>query len=121
MNFSIRLKALRENKGLSQAQLAHELNVGVGSVGMWESTQRTPPAKKLQTIANYFDVSVDYLLGREEKSLIERPPYEVTDKPLIDLMKLFEIMTEIQKAQVLGFAIGLLEQSGINVKSVLGY
>lgn len=65
MNFSIRLKELREQKGLSQAQLAKELNVGIGSVGMWESTLRTPPAKRLQAIANYFGVSVDYLLGRD--------------------------------------------------------
>lgn len=65
MSFSIRLKELREKKGLSQAQLAKDLNVGVGSVGMWESTQRTPPAKRLQLIAEYFDVTVDYLLGRD--------------------------------------------------------
>lgn len=65
MNFSLRLKELREKKHLSQKQLAIELGVGVGSVGMWESSERIPPAKRLQTIANYFGVSVDYLLGRE--------------------------------------------------------
>lgn len=62
MSFALKLKELREEKGLSQAQLARELNVGIGSVGMWESTQRTPPAKKLQYIANYFGVTVDELL-----------------------------------------------------------
>lgn len=65
MNFSLRLKELREKKHLSQKQLAIELGVGVGSVGMWESSERVPPAKRLQTIANYFGVSVDYLLGRD--------------------------------------------------------
>ncbi len=67
MSFALRLKELREKKGFSQAQLASKLNVGIGSVGMWESTQRTPPAKRLNQIADFFGVSVDYLLGREEK------------------------------------------------------
>ncbi len=62
MSFALKLKELREEKGLSQAQLARELNVGIGSVGMWESTQRTPPAKRLKLIANYFGVTVDELL-----------------------------------------------------------
>lgn len=72
MSFSLKLKELREKKGLSQAQLANELHVGVGSVGMWESTQRTPPAKRLQLIADYFGVTVDELLGRDVLSDEER-------------------------------------------------
>ncbi len=62
MSFALKLKELREEKGLSQAQLARELNVGIGSVGMWESTQRTPPAKRMKLIANYFGITVDELL-----------------------------------------------------------
>ena len=65
MNFSLRLKELREKKHLSQKQLAIDLGVGVGTVGMWESAERIPPAKRLQTVANYFGVSVDFLLGNE--------------------------------------------------------
>ena len=44
MNFSLRLKELREQKGKSQAQLANEIGVSLGCVGMWESTQQVPPA-----------------------------------------------------------------------------
>ena len=66
MEFSLKLKELRERCGLSQAALAKELGVGVGSVGMWESTDRIPPARKLVKIANYFNVTTDYLLGRED-------------------------------------------------------
>lgn len=65
MDFAIRLKKLREQKNISQKQLAFDLGVGIGTVGMWESSKRIPPAKKLHTIANYFNVSVDYLLGRQ--------------------------------------------------------
>ena len=66
MNFSFRIKELREERGLSQARLAKELGVGVGSVGMWESTQEIPPVKKLVKIADYFHVTLDYLVGRSD-------------------------------------------------------
>ena len=66
MSFSLRIKELREERGLSQAKLAKELGVGTGSVGMWESTQEIPPVKKLLVIADYFGVSLDYLVGRSD-------------------------------------------------------
>lgn len=70
VNFALRLKELREKKHLSQKQLAVELGVAVGSVGMWESAERIPPAKRLRVIAEYFNVSVDYLLGLIDDSEI---------------------------------------------------
>ncbi len=66
MNFSLRIKQLREENELSQAKLAKALQVGVGSVGMWESTSEIPPTKKLIRIADFFDVSLDYLVGRSD-------------------------------------------------------
>ena len=130
MNFSLRLKELREKKQISQKQLAIDLGVGVGSVGMWESSDRTPPAKKLKVIADYFGVSIDYLLGidnepkptdENKKDIIERPSFDLSDKQFVDLMKLYKVMTEIQKAHVLGYIIAYLEREGVNVKTVLGY
>ena len=64
MEFSIRLKEMREAKGLSQAELAQKIGVGISTVGMWESTNRTPGAKTLQRLISYFGCSIDYLLGR---------------------------------------------------------
>lgn len=66
MKFSLKLKELRELKGLSQRELAKTLNIGVGSVGMWESTDRIPNAKQLNLLANFFGISIDELLGRDE-------------------------------------------------------
>ncbi len=67
MSFALRIKELREERGLSQVRLARELNVGTGSVGMWESAGEIPPVKKLLVIADYFGVTLDYLVGRSEK------------------------------------------------------
>ena len=63
--FSLRLKGLRVDKKLTQIQLAQELNVSIGAVGNWEAGKRMPDYSALLKIADYFLVSVDYLLGRE--------------------------------------------------------
>lgn len=72
MKFSLKLKELRENRGLTQRDLAQALNISKGSVGMWESTDRIPNSKRLQQIANYFKISMDELIGREDFTPAER-------------------------------------------------
>lgn len=115
-----RIKELRKARKITQGELAEIFSTSLSNVSGWESEKWQPDIETLINLADFFGVSVEYLWGRTEKNLIVRPDYEITDKPLIDMMKLFEVMTEIQKAQVLGFTMGLLEQAGINVKSVLG-
>ena len=122
MNFSLKLKELRDSKGISQAKLAHELNVSIGCVGMWESTKQIPPAPRLVQIADFFGVTVDELLGREtEKSLRAYDNHEITDRQQVDLLKMYKMLTEIQRAQVFGYVLALLEEAGVNAKAVLGH
>ncbi len=58
-----RLKELRAEKGLTQKQLASELNINAVTYLHYEKGQREPPLALLADIAAYYDVSVDYLLG----------------------------------------------------------
>ena len=62
--FGIRLKQLRENKGLFQDELGKILNVSQQTIGFYELDKRFPGQKRLLQLANYFNVSIDYLLGR---------------------------------------------------------
>ena len=64
--FALKLKELRENLGLSQRALAVKLGVSQSTVGMWESSQREPNFKTIEELANFFDVTTDYLLGRAD-------------------------------------------------------
>lgn len=64
--FSNRLKELRQEKGLIQERFAQELNVSKGAVAMWETGKRIPDSEMLKTIAKFFSVSVDYLLGESK-------------------------------------------------------
>ena len=63
--FQERLKELRNEKGLSQTELAKELKVSQRSISSWETGFRQPDFETLRLIAEYFDVSTDYLLGIE--------------------------------------------------------
>lgn len=64
--FSERLTILRTEKGLSRTQLASALNVSVRLISYWENGQRGCDFDMLIKIADVFNVSIDYLLGRVE-------------------------------------------------------
>lgn len=66
MVFKDRLKELRLDKGLSQMQLAKELKLSQSAVAKWELGKTEPTATAIITVANYFNVSIDYLLGVED-------------------------------------------------------
>lgn len=57
-----RIASLRREKGWSQAQLAHRLQISASAVGMYEQGRREPSADTLVALAQAFEVSTDYLL-----------------------------------------------------------
>lgn len=59
-----RLKALRNEKKIFQKKLASDLNLSQETISLYESNKREPDYETLNRIADYFDVSIDYLLGR---------------------------------------------------------
>ncbi|MEK4026334.1 MULTISPECIES: helix-turn-helix domain-containing protein [Sporosarcina] len=63
-----RLKKLRTTKKLTQKQLAEKINVTNVSVSGYESGNRFPDTDTLQRLADYFEVTTDYLLGRSDNS-----------------------------------------------------
>ena len=62
----MRLKYLREKKKISQLKLAIDLNMNQNSISRYENGQRQADYETLIAFADYFDVSIDYLLGRTE-------------------------------------------------------
>lgn len=86
-----RLKEIRQSKGLSQADVARSLNISRQSYNFYESGKRDPDTKMLATLANFFDVTSDYLLGinpspKTLKNYVELPP-ENKKLPIIGTVK----------------------------------
>jgi len=65
-----RLKELRKQKGLTQQGLADEISVSKITVLRWENEERQIKPEKAQQLADYFGVSVGYLLGYESLDII---------------------------------------------------
>lgn len=67
-----RLKELRRKHHLSQVRLAIELELSQNSISRYENGEREADYRTLIRIADYFDISVDYLLGRTENPTVNR-------------------------------------------------
>jgi transcriptional regulator with XRE-family HTH domain len=76
MSIGERIAQLRNERGLRQPDLAKKLNIGTSTLGMWETNKRKPNPEAITQLAEYFDVSTDYLLGVTNK----RHYYELTSK-----------------------------------------
>lgn len=66
MNFGERLKELREDKNLIQQDIADILKVGRATIAGYETKGKQPDYDKLTKLAEFFNVSTDYLLGRTD-------------------------------------------------------
>jgi len=58
-----RLKQLRKEKGMTQAELAEALGVSTGTVAMWETNKRKPTFEMLERLSDIFDKQVGYIMG----------------------------------------------------------
>lgn len=59
------LKSLRMEKGIGQVELAKQIGVSNGIISFWENGLREPSMSSLISLAQFFDVSIDYLVGLE--------------------------------------------------------
>lgn len=64
-------KELRLEKKLSQEKIAEDLEISQPLIAKWESHQSTPSPEMLDYIADYFNVSADYLIGRSKYKNLE--------------------------------------------------
>lgn len=62
--FKDRIRKLREEKGLTQEELAKILGISRATLASWETGRREPDFETTSKIAEFFGVSIDYLLGR---------------------------------------------------------
>ena len=68
----MRLKELRKNKKISQIKMAMDLNTNQNTISRYENGEREADYRTLIAIADYFNVSVDYLLERTDNPKINR-------------------------------------------------
>ena len=128
------LATLRKEHGLSQQKLASDIGLARNTICQYESGSRVPDVSTLALLADYFGVSTDYLLEREEKkSVMERPTSEIAEnficefeeqmkeKVFQDIAKLYKAIKDVSlKAQILVVLVAYLNRNGINTENILG-
>lgn len=68
-----RIKDLREKKDLTQIELSKKLGISRSTIASWESNRRVPELGTAKILADFFDVSVDFLLGRVDSPTPTKP------------------------------------------------
>lgn len=68
----MRLREIRRAKGISQLKLATDLNTSQNTISRYETGEREPGIHELIKLADYFNVSVDYLIGRTDNPKIQK-------------------------------------------------
>lgn len=67
--FAVRLRTIRKQRKLTQRELASKLNMSQSTIALYETGDRKPDPDTINKIADFFDVSTDYLLGRSDDTI----------------------------------------------------
>lgn len=70
--FANRLKKLRTSRGLTMEALAKEIHGTKAAIGNFENTNKKPSLDALIALSDYFDVSIDYLVGRTDNPEVNK-------------------------------------------------
>jgi len=81
-----RLRRLREEQGVTQEQLGKVLNVKKAAVSKYETGYTVPDADTLKKLADFFNVSADYLLGRTDDPRPEKDDQHVNDDDALEYL-----------------------------------
>lgn len=98
--FGKRLKKLRENADINQEKLGNILGLSASTIGMYEQGRRQPDNETLIKVAEYFDVSTDYLLGKTDIKKYDLPYENETEK---ELYKKLKLLSEEEQATLNSF------------------
>ncbi len=115
MDMGTRIRNLRENAGLTQLALAKILKIRNSTLSQYESGDRTPSDDVKTAIADFFEVSVDYLLGRENA---EKKPTPVSGDGLSE--EQVELLRHFQRASpaLRAAALAVLKSDGEQGKAL---
>lgn len=108
--FPERIKQLRRQKGLTQKRVADSLGIGQTTIANYENGTRFPDLDKLSEIADLYEVTVDYLLGRSEEAHAVKEAREVPRGTTIDFKEYMKSLLSGDKRLIRSIIQQLLDQ-----------
>ena len=67
MNYGKELKAHREKRNITQSELAQKTGIHQSTISLWEDNRRTPTIENCVVLADFYEITVDELIGRDIK------------------------------------------------------
>lgn len=104
MSFAERLSELIEENGLNNLKLSKATGVSDSLIGEWRKEKKRPNLDNLLLLADYFAVTVDYLVGRSDARIFEtkkEPALEISENGQ-EMLKLYEQLPEREQLLLLG-------------------
>ena len=95
-----RMKEIRENKGYKQKDVAEVLGVTKGSYSMWECGTDTIPLRRLNDFCNYFNVSIDYTVGFNNKKKYANSKPDIKIKLTGENLKKIRLKKKLTQAKI---------------------
>jgi transcriptional regulator with XRE-family HTH domain len=93
MSLGMRLAELRKSRDLTQHELADKLNIGKSTLAMYETDKREPSSEGLIAIADFFGVTIDFLLKGDP-----RPQEQIIRSETQEFLKRINELDELQRA-----------------------
>lgn len=105
----MKLKELRESRKITQTKLAENLGIKRITYNKYELGQAEPPIKTLIKIADYFNVSIDYLIERDWNNKAYIEVWKLTDEQKANLY-LIENLSSKNNIRANGYLMGLYQE-----------
>ena len=110
MIFNERLKTLLAERDVSWKQVSQELSIGKNQPKYWADNDTLPDGKTLVKLSHFFGVSVDYLLGNEERSAITGLDGDLTEQEKT-LLAVYRASSEEVKLRIIQAVMNIKDES----------
>lgn len=104
MKFAERLSALMQERGINKLSLGKAIGISDRVVGSWVKGENGPKLENALTVAEFFDVSIDYLAGRTDvrEVCIKKEPVPVISENGREMLEFYERLSERDQLLLLG-------------------
>ena len=99
----LKLKELREYAGITQLELANKIGTSQTNIGRWERELNEPTSSAVIKLADFFDCTTDYLLGREDDfgNVVSGKAFDVNSEDEQKLLSAFRTLDAYEKESIL--------------------
>lgn len=116
MGFCQRLDELMTERGLNNLRLSKETGVADRLIGAWKKGEKRPGFENLVLLAEYFEVSLDYLVGRSDVRKIDikkEPVLEISENGR-EMLELYEQLPERKQLEMIGYIRRMVDEPKVS-------